>query len=369
MAANRPLVRCLVLSIAVLGCLSTSLAAPWRFAVVGDTRGPSSSAPVNTAALSAINQSLLTEGIDLVIIPGDLVYGSSTALLSQLNTWKTTMAPIYNAGIGVYPIRGNHETSGGTAVWRTAFPGVPQNGPSTPYNEVGLTYSFTHNDALFIGLDEYVQAHRVNQGYLDGLLADPDRPPHVFVYGHEPAFSASHTDTLAAYPGSRDAFWESLGNHGVPMYFCGHDHFYARSMMTTITYGWPVQQLIDGSGGAPFHVFGGYVDPRVMPLYSDDDHYGYMVISVEGPCVMALYKAQLDPGQPAVFAIEDHFSFRPGTGDVDGDTHVDVVDLLYLVDAFGSAAGEPAYSLACDFNEDDAVDVVDLLLMVDCFGT
>lgn len=58
-----------------------------------------------------------------------------------------------------------------------------------------------------------------------------------------------------------------------------------------------------------------------------------------------------------------------GPGDVDGDGHVDVVDLLYLVDAFGSETGQGNYNPACDFNNDGYVDVVDLLILVENFGT
>jgi hypothetical protein len=56
------------------------------------------------------------------------------------------------------------------------------------------------------------------------------------------------------------------------------------------------------------------------------------------------------------------------TGDTNGDGMVDVVDLLDFVAAFGSLAGDPNYSAACDFNSDDAVDVVDLLMLVNSFG-
>ncbi len=56
------------------------------------------------------------------------------------------------------------------------------------------------------------------------------------------------------------------------------------------------------------------------------------------------------------------------SGDVDGDSHVDVIDLLYLVDAFGSLSSDPAYDPACDFNGDASVDVIDLLMLVDTFG-
>jgi hypothetical protein len=56
-------------------------------------------------------------------------------------------------------------------------------------------------------------------------------------------------------------------------------------------------------------------------------------------------------------------------GDVNGDGCVDVVDLLYLVDAFGSVTGDANYDAACDFNSDGSVDVIDLLYMVETFGT
>ena len=58
----------------------------------------------------------------------------------------------------------------------------------------------------------------------------------------------------------------------------------------------------------------------------------------------------------------------PVAGDVDGDGLVDVVDLLWLVRAFGTYRGEAAYVAACDFNQDDAIDVADLLDMVYNFG-
>jgi hypothetical protein len=55
-------------------------------------------------------------------------------------------------------------------------------------------------------------------------------------------------------------------------------------------------------------------------------------------------------------------------GDTNADGHVDVVDLLTLVDAFGSLAGDANYDATCDFNSDGAVDVVDLLDLVYNFG-
>ena len=54
--------------------------------------------------------------------------------------------------------------------------------------------------------------------------------------------------------------------------------------------------------------------------------------------------------------------------DVDGNGHVDVVDLLALIDSFGLGSTDPLFDSRCDFNGDGSVDVVDLLSLVDNFG-
>ena len=279
--------------------------APWRFAVVGDTRGTGVFDPVNEEAVAAIARAMVADGVDLVLVPGDLVYGTPLGLFWQLEGWRGVMAPLYKAGVRVYPVRGNHEFIGGDASWRNAFDDLPQDGPA---GEEGLTYSFTHNNALFIGLDEYVHPHRVHQPCLDTLLNDPQRPAHVFVFGHEPAFSAGHTTTLALELADRDAFWNSLGAAGVPMYLCGHDHFYGRSSIADAA-GRPVQQLIVGAGGAPFSTFSAYVEPQVQSLFADSGHYGYLLVQVDGETVDVQYKAQLASTEPGVFTTVDHFTY------------------------------------------------------------
>jgi hypothetical protein len=76
------------------------------------------------------------------------------------------------------------------------------------------------------------------------------------------------------------------------------------------------------------------------------------------------YYKQDNPG----WQLADTFKRVGLTGDTDGDGHVDVVDLLNFVAAFGTVSGDPAYSAACDFNKDNSVDVVDLLIFVSSFG-
>ena len=56
------------------------------------------------------------------------------------------------------------------------------------------------------------------------------------------------------------------------------------------------------------------------------------------------------------------------TGDANADGSVDVVDLLFFVDAFGLNLGDAGYDANCDFNGDGAIDVVDLLMFVENFG-
>jgi hypothetical protein len=55
-------------------------------------------------------------------------------------------------------------------------------------------------------------------------------------------------------------------------------------------------------------------------------------------------------------------------GDINGDGSVDVIDLLWFVDAFGSVPGDPNYSPVADLNADASVDVVDLLTLVENWG-
>jgi hypothetical protein len=301
----------------------------WKFAVICDTRGDDKANIINK---SCINEPLIKEmasdivaqGCDLILVPGDLVNGwwmnCSTPYATQFENWKRAMGPLYEAGIEVYPVRGNHENgldyyrgidkngrpyiaeapwppAGPLSVlaepalkeaFHSAFNYTPENGPE---GEIGLTYSFNHKNAFFVGLDEYVNLHKVNQNWLDGQLAN-NTMPHVFVFGHDPAFKVVHNDSLAYYTAERDAFWSSIVKAGARIYFCGHDHLYNRARVKDDS-GNDVFQMVIGSGGAPQYSWQPpYAEgEKLIPEYNDSSHYGYALVTIQANNVTVDWRA------------------------------------------------------------------------------
>lgn len=269
---------------------SAGAQAPWKFIAVGDTRGTSATDQINTRIVSELATEIVRQQAKFVLVPGDLVNSGS---LDAFNSWKNLMAPVYNAGIEVLPIVGNHDANA-ISSWIQVFgPDIPDDGPS---GELDRTYSYTYDNVLVLGLDNYVNAGRVNQAWVDSVLAANTRP-HVFAFGHMPAFKANHTDCLDDYPTQRDAFWTSLKNAGARAYFAGHDHFYdhARIDDRDGNINNDVHQFIVGSGGAPFHTGYAYdgANGAWTPVnrYHEAQYYGYALVEIDGPNVtMTFYR-------------------------------------------------------------------------------
>jgi len=294
---------------------------PWKFAVVCDNRGDSRAdnpykSGLNESVVNAIAKDIVLEGAELVIVPGDMVNGSyniKTSYADQFASWRKAMSPVYDAGIKVYPVRGNHEDgpfmNSKKYTWppsndnpivahneelKAAFiqeyndPWIPENGPE---GEKHLTYSFSHKNAFFMGLDVFINPIKVNQPWIDEQLKE-NRLPHIFVYGHDPAFRVEHTDSLASYPQERDVFWNSIGKAGAKLYFCGHDHLYNRAHIKD-ELGNTVYQVLAGSGGAPGAKWSkSYAEgDKVVNDYQDDVHYGYAIVTVDGSLVTMEWKA------------------------------------------------------------------------------
>ena len=258
---------------------------PWKFIAVGDTRGDG--VPINTTILPEIANEIVRQGATFVIVPGDLVNsGSST----NFQSWKNLMGPVYQAGIGVYPVLGNHDVNDMPDFIATFGADIPDNGPT---GEIDRTYAIEHDNVLVLALDTYVNFGRVNQAWVDEKLNANTRP-HVFAFGHMPAFKANHTDCLDDYPSQRNTFWNSLKNAGGAVYFCGHDHFYDH-MRVDDGDGNPdndVHQLIVGGGGAPWYTdyaYDGVNAPWTPMNVFHEKQYGYTLVEVNGNTITMTY--------------------------------------------------------------------------------
>ena len=233
----------------------------WRFVVACDSRDDETESKrddddpgydgVNNGRLQEIADAIIGEKAEFVVFPGDLVTNGTTA---ELERWRygdafgnNLIKDVYDAGITVMPVRGNHESS--AANWETVF--------------VDFTYYMEHRNAIFIGLDVYIEAHEVNQEWLDDVLAGNTRQ-HVFVFTHEPAFKVNHVDCLGQVPhdDERNTFWETLeAEPGCRLYFCGHDHFYDHLKAVKTVDPDPeteVHQMLVGTAGAPLADDGAY---------------------------------------------------------------------------------------------------------------
>ena len=365
---NKTYLSALVFFIAVLSLVgasctrttvpATSSISSWKFAVVSDTQGNKKASKgdscINDAVVHAIAGDLVREKPDLVLVSGDLVNGwiknGGTSYTRQYQNWKKAMAPVYDSGIRVYPIRGNHDSGperlvlpplparlepppGALDALKAAFlstfnePYIPQNGPHDEQidgqidgqgdkqvegeaDERGLTYSFSHKNAFFVGLDQYSSCqHQVNQAWLDRQLQG-NTLPHLFIYGHEPAFEMHHKDNLSCFPALRDQFWDSIGNAGAIIYFCGHDHFYNRALIPDSA-GHPLRQIIVSPGGGRMRTWSGtYREAdRMTREYHNEKFHGYMLASVENSCVTVRWKALTNPKDAKSFQVLDTFSY------------------------------------------------------------
>jgi hypothetical protein len=277
---------------------ASASAAPWKFGVMADTQWIGTDDGYNPSSVSIdiiqqLNQQFINKGVVLVVQVGDLSDSGGTvnedfrAIFAQ---------PLYNAGIGFFPFRGNHESSkaGGTEDVRIypqtktgqmnvtpsdvfsltnadasnqPFPAVagspftiganfltPDPSVTSGNDWRGLTYSFDYNNVRFVFLDQFTPLNAANgannnpftnaidqqQTWITGQLSDPQRPQHAFVMSHKGLITENHVDALfgsspAADPTGRDAFINSLYSNGVRYYMCGHDHMHNRALVSVST--------------------------------------------------------------------------------------------------------------------------------------
>ncbi len=277
----------------------------WKFVVTGDSRG-SRQQEVLGPVFREIVVAVAAERPALVFFTGDLAIGPGARV--KFDAWTNALARVYTAGIPVYPVRGNHDL-GDDAGWRAVFGSViPSNGPP---GQQGFTFALTHRNALFIGLDTYSP---LPLKWLEAIVAT-NRLPHVFAFGHQPAFQTDHMDALDMDVPARDAFWKALKKAGGRAYFCGHDHFYHHTRLDDGD-GNPdndLHQIILGTAGAPLRDRWRYAGENSLwtPVcVRHESQYGYMVVEIHGPKATFTWKHRAAPA--SYVPAESFFYVIPG---------------------------------------------------------
>ena len=310
---------------------------PWQFAVMADTqwtvdddgRNPYS---VATDIIQQLTKPFIEHRVQFVLQVGDLTdQGYSTTFTSNLLTKKggykgtnlqaiDTRAifaqPLYQAGIGFFPVRGNHEDLQSTAVeFARVFPqtnvtsgglqnatpgdvftlpnpdaaGMPFPTPSghpfrlgTNFDAppitglAGLSYAFDFGSARFVLIDQFTRTDGTNYqgapnaqspsnnlldqlGWVDATLTNTPRGGHAFVFSHKNLIGENHTDVVfgadpSANLAAQQTFFSRLATHGVRYYLGGHDHLHQRSRIVSPNATPTVHELICASDSSKFYI-------------------------------------------------------------------------------------------------------------------
>ena len=123
--------------LAILVAVGSASAEPWKFGVMGDTQwtcdtDPTGANPnnVSKSIIDQINPQFIKAGVKFVIQVGDLTENGNDADIAER---AAAAQPLIDAGIGFFPMRGNHETYAGPA---NNF-GIPQFQSSFPQTQSG----------------------------------------------------------------------------------------------------------------------------------------------------------------------------------------------------------------------------------------
>ncbi len=309
---------------------SLLIGAPWSFVVAGDGRSdgkgtrPEDTNGINFLITSEIARAVLAEKAKVRMWTGDLVLGYPSSnfqvqpdiLESQLSSWLKIMQPLYDAKVVILPCRGNHDAKGinSTNIWRKIFTGqyaLPQNGPSS---EKGFTFFYSYENALFIGLDQYVaKGKMVDQAWLNEVIAK-NKKPFIFPMAHEPAFvDGHHQKTMDTTPEKRDEFVESMISAGTKVLFFGHDHMYDHMLVQREKAGTKqeIHQIVAGTSGAPFYAAGAYdgknSDWNLTRVKNVTNTYGYLLVTINGNEATISFKGRKAAN---VYEVLDSFSYR-----------------------------------------------------------
>ena len=300
----------------------------WKFGVMADTQwraGLNAGGEPGSCAVSvinALNQQFIHHDVKFAIQVGDLADVESVNGVRTLPTRAEAAQPLYNAGIGFFPLRGNHEASATAAKeLPLIFPQTKGYGPnvhaatnfqspimpataSDPAGSRldGLSYAFDYDNVRCVMLDQFTRTdgtsfngssnnNMVDQvAWVNSVLESRPSDSHAFVFSHKNLIGQNHKDVLfgadlTSNASARDEFIASLASNGVRFQFGGHDHMHHRSIVKTSSGRESVGQVICSSNSYKFYIPKAGDDGRETPLQQELFTIGYYIFTVDGPQV------------------------------------------------------------------------------------
>ncbi|MGD0078872.1 MAG: metallophosphoesterase [Sedimentisphaerales bacterium] len=329
------------LTIVLLMFAAAARAEAWKFGVMGDTQwtcpndpGGKNPESVPKSIIDQVNKQFIEAGVKFVIQVGDL---SNSGTDPAEKVRAEAAQPLYDANIGFFPMRGNHEVSSAkpngysVAIFKSVYPqtrGLSQtfgaanfSSPTSVSEDLnGMSYSFDYgdpcNNARFVIIDNWatpskdINAAGLKYGYSFGeqqawissrLDKNTRGTEHAFVFSHQPLIAESHQDApFIGYTNAnqemQNAFFACLQNNGVKYYICGHDHLHQRSIITSPDGQSSVEEIICASCSSKFYT---PKDPNDSKWYGQKareksisreiKHVGYYIFTIDGPRVAVDY--------------------------------------------------------------------------------
>lgn len=321
-----------------IGDVFADSSSAWKFGLNGDTQwtttDPAGTNPngVPVSIINQLNSQFISKGVKFVIQVGDLTENGNDA---DLAVRAGACRSLYDANIGFFGVRGNHETyaspgnSFAIPVIKNYFPqhrGMGNLFGDPNYNDFnscplhsdldGISYTFDYQDVRFVMLDTWATPSKnasyvgYNFGYtvadqqawisqrLDKTTRGTD---HAFVFTHQNLIGENHQDTLfAGYadanPTWQNNFYQSMAANGARYFISGHDHIHQRSSIVSPDGRSTVEELICASCSSKFYTPKSLTDgnwkgqkSRETSISQEMFTVGFYIFTIDGPTVIVDY--------------------------------------------------------------------------------
>jgi hypothetical protein len=339
------------LNLAIVAILFASLVGPfagvmaedadttWSFGVMGDTQWSCPTDPAgenpggcSVSVINQLNDEFIAKGVKFVVQTGDL----TNVVGANMSIRAAAAQELYDAGIGFFPMRGNHDIYDGTygiPAIRSNFPqtqGLSNTFGATNFTSpdiadlTGVSYAFNYNNCTFVIVDDWATISKQivvvpnypygysvgeQQDWISGRLDESTRgTDQAFVFAHHNLIGENHFDCLfTGYANSnldmQNTFFNSLQSNDVKYFFSGHEHLYNRSLVTSPDGASVVEDIICSHDDPKFinpkdpnsaNFFGQKV--RQEQISQELNNLGYYICTVSGTRITVDYYSDVTGG-------------------------------------------------------------------------